>query len=203
MESQGDGMPNPADRHSLDQAIRKARAAQAEQTDVVVDLRAAELARLAIIEDELKEISAQLPEDNDQFDFALVPGNPPRLWIDMIAFIMMGRDRKMYRFVKDTRGGRQVLAESADPAVIGAKVTDYIAHRLVERERMLASEPEMSAGIEDATATTGKAGAAGRRGYSVRGLVGAFLIGVALGAVALLVWGIYVVSWLPGFGPSN
>jgi hypothetical protein len=198
METQKDGIPNPADRRRLDEAIRKARIAQAEQTDVVVDLRAAELARLAMIEDELKEISAQLPEDNDQFDFALVPGNPPRLWVDMVAFVMMGRDRRTYRFVKDTRSGRQVMAESTDPAVIGAKVTDYVAHRIVERERLLAGDPEFAAPGADGGIAGAMGGGRGRRAFGLRGIAAAFLIGLALGALCLLLWGYYVASWLPG-----
>jgi len=198
MESQEDGISNPADRRRLDEAIRKARIAQAEQTDVVVDLRAAELARLAMIEDELKEISAQLPQNNDQFDFALVPGNPPRLWIDMIAFVMMGRDRKTYRFVKDTRSGRQVIAESTDPAAIGAKVTDYVAHRIIERERLLAGEPEMAAPGTDGGRAAAVAGRRGRRAFGLRGMAAAFIVGLALGALCLLLWGYYVASWLPG-----
>jgi hypothetical protein len=198
METQEDGIPNPADRRRLDEAIRKARIAQAEQTDVVVDLRAAELARLAMIEDELKEISAQLPEDNDQFDFALVPGNPPRLWVDMVAFVMMGRDRRTYRFVKDTRSGRQVMAESTDPAVIGAKVTDYVAHRIVERERLLAGEPEFVVPGADGGIAGAMAGGRGRRAFGLRGMAAAFIVGLALGALCLLLWGYYVASWLPG-----
>jgi hypothetical protein len=196
MQKHDDGIANPADRRRLDEAIRKARIAQAEQTDVIVDLRAAEIARLAMIEDELKELSAQLPESNDQFDFALVPGNPPRLWIDMIAFVMMGRDRKTYRFVKDTRSGRQVIAESTDPAVIGAKVTDYVAHRIVERERLLAGEPEMTA--PGANGVTGGIAGGRRRAFGLRGMGAAFLIGLAIGALGLLLWGYYVTSWLPG-----
>ena len=200
MQSQDDGIPNPAHRNSLDQAIRRARIAQAEQTDVVVDLRAAELARLTMIEDELKQIATQLPESNDQFDFVLVPGNPPRLWIDMIAFVMMGRDRRTYRFVRDTRSGRQVIAESADPAEIGAKVMEYVAHRIVERERLLASEPEMPAPDEEAAKGPRAAPVMRRRGYGMPSLIGAFVIGLGVGALALLVWGFLIVSWLPGAG---
>jgi hypothetical protein len=149
-----------------------------------------------MIEDELKEIFAQVPEGNDQFDFALVPGNPPRLWIDMIAFIMMDRDRRTYRFIRDTSSGRQVIAQSAEPEVIRAKVMDYVAHRIVERERLLAGEPEMPARSPDAMTGTGRI-----RGYfGVPGLVAAFLFGLMFGALALLFWGFYVVSWPSGAG---
>jgi len=33
------------------------------------------------------------------------------LWIDAIAHVVMGRDKRHYRFMHDTRYGRKVLAE--------------------------------------------------------------------------------------------
>jgi hypothetical protein len=60
------------------------------------------------------------------------------LWIDAIAHVAMGRDRRVYRFVQDTRYGRKVLAESLHIPDIVQAVTKYLAQRLVERERALA-----------------------------------------------------------------
>ena len=52
----------------------------------------------------------------------------------------MGRDKRQYRFVQDTRYGRAVLAETYEvPAMVQA-VTRYVARRLVERERALADD---------------------------------------------------------------
>ena len=50
----------------------------------------------------------------------------------------MGRDKRLYRFVLDTRHGRKVLAESPQAEEIVTAVTDYVARRMVERERALA-----------------------------------------------------------------
>jgi hypothetical protein len=69
-----------------------------------------------------------------------VPGEHPRLYVDILAFVEMARDKRQYRFVQDTRWGQRVLVETDDvQAAIGA-VTDYVALRLVEREKALASD---------------------------------------------------------------
>ena len=47
---------------------------------------------------------------------AVSRGDVPRLWIDVIAHVEMGRDKRQYRFVQDTRYGRAVLAESYESA---------------------------------------------------------------------------------------
>ena len=77
---------------------------------------------------------AQVPEQVDLFDRGISQGETPRLWIDVVAHILMGRDKRIYRFVQDTRFGRIVLAESHDVPVIVDAVTDYVARRMIERE---------------------------------------------------------------------
>lgn len=125
----------------LRDAMRKARVAQTVRNDVIVDLRETELARLEVLADTLAPVFAELPQDAEQFECSLVAGATPRLWIDMLAFIDMGRDKRTYRFVSDTRSGRQIMLETTNVADIADKVTNYIAHRLVERERSLAAAP--------------------------------------------------------------
>src|SRR6516162_3861009 len=126
----------------LRDALRKARIEAADRTGVVVDLRDAEVARLEILNDALDPLFAQVPEQIDLFDRGISQGDTPRLWIDVVAHVMMGRDKRMYRFVQDTRFGRIVLAESHEVAAIVDAVTDYVARRMVERERALvATQP--------------------------------------------------------------
>lgn len=139
---------NPAARPApdLQAALRRARVIEAEHSEVIVDLRAAEIARLEELRDELQPVYAQIPPEHAVlFDGGLVPGFPPRLWIDIVSFVEMGRDRRLYRFLRDSRSGRAVLFENASAAEMANKITDYIAHRLVERERMLAEDAGMSA----------------------------------------------------------
>src|SRR3984885_16286675 len=93
-------------------ALREARIEAAERTGVVVDLRDAEIARLELLNDELDPVFAEVPAGVDLFDRGISRGDTPRLWIDAIAHIEMGRDKRLYRFVQDSRFGRVVLAES-------------------------------------------------------------------------------------------
>lgn len=123
----------------LRDALRQARIEAADRTGVIVDLRDAELARLEILNEALDALFAQVPDSVDLFDRGISQGETPRLWIDAVAHVVMGRDKRLYRFVQDTRHGRIVLAESHEAATIAESVTDYVARRLIEREQALAS----------------------------------------------------------------
>src|SRR6201991_3795269 len=125
----------------LRDALRKARIEAADRTGVVVDLRDAEVARLEILSEALDPLFAQIPEQVDLFDRGISQGETPRLWIDVVAHVLMGRDKRMYRFVQDTRFGRIVLAESHEVPVIVHAVTDYVAQRMIEREHAIAAPP--------------------------------------------------------------
>ena len=130
-------IPGPG---SLKSAIRKARIESAERSDVVSDLRGAELARLELLQDAISGVLAEVPEGIDMFDAGLVPGDHPRLFIDMLAFVEMARDRRTYRFLQDTRYGRLTLIESDHLGPLVEAVTNYVARRLIEREKALASD---------------------------------------------------------------
>ncbi len=125
----------------LRDALRQARIEAADRTGVVVDLRDAEVARLEILNEALDPLFAQVPEQVDLFDRGVSQGETPRLWIDVVAHVLMGRDKRIYRFVQDSRFGRIVLAESHDVAVIVDAVTDYVARRMIEREHALVATP--------------------------------------------------------------
>lgn len=143
-DDQPDGrepQPAPLRKRDLARAIREARVAQSARSDVIVDLRAGEIARLEQLSEDVAAVLDQVPEAHlDMFDGGLVPGFPPRLWIDMLTFVDMGRDRRTFRLIRDSRSGRTTLAESPDASVIIDKITEYVAHRVVERERVMASD---------------------------------------------------------------
>src|SRR5260221_12841480 len=107
----------------LRDAMRDARIEAAERTGVVVDLRDAEVARLELLNEELDPVFAEIPDRIDLFDRGLSRGDTPRLWIDAIAHIEMGRDKRIYRFVQDSRIGRPYLSESTVQHVIIAAFT--------------------------------------------------------------------------------
>ena len=137
------GMPSTSDLPPprLRDALRRVRIESAGQTGGVVDLRDAEVARLEILNDALDPIFAEIPDRIDLFDRGVSQGETPRLWIDVVAHVVMGRDKRAYRLVQDNRYGRLVLAESHEVAVMVQAITDYVARRMVERERALATTP--------------------------------------------------------------
>ena len=132
-----------ADR-SLKETIRALRIDEAERTGVVVALREADLARLGMLQDRLKPVFDEVPRHVELFDTGITPGETPRLWIDMVSFVEIGRDKRSYRFLQDTRDGRRVLIESADIGAVAGRITGYVARRLIERERLLAQTPAIA-----------------------------------------------------------
>jgi hypothetical protein len=142
-------------------AIRQARVENAERAEAIADLREIETGRLALLESALKPVVGQAPPDVDMFDLALARGDHPRLFVDMIAFVDMAHDRRTYRFHQDTRNGRVLIAESPSIDAVAAAVANYVARRLIERERALASSwPDPQPPQADS-----KAPAAGQRAW--------------------------------------
>ncbi len=122
----------------LADAVRQAKIAAAQRSDVVVDIREADHARLEILLEELQPLLDELPPGDDYFDFFLSGGQHPRLWVDGTGNVVMARDRRTYRFVRETRLGRLTIAESTEPRAIAEAITDYVAERIVEREQAFA-----------------------------------------------------------------
>jgi hypothetical protein len=130
--------PEESRPQRLKDALRKARVESAERSGIVVDLHDAEVARLELLNEAIAPLFGEIPAEVDLFDLGISRGETPKLWIDAIAHVAMGRDKRIYRFVQDTRYGRKVLAESVHIPEIVQVVTKYLAQRLVERERALA-----------------------------------------------------------------
>jgi len=108
------------------------------------------------------------------FDRGVSRGDVPRLWIDVITYVIMGRDKRTYRFVQDTRYGRKILFESGDIPQTAKAITRYIAGRLIERERALS---------EDASQPQRKV----RRGGWFWRAIAAFILGFIGGIAALII----------------
>lgn len=182
--------------------IREIKNDIADRDDVVVDIREAQLTRLELLADELKPVFAEVPHDDDWFDLVISSGVQPRLWIDAVAHVTMARDRRTYRFLRDSRLGRVVMAESSDAKKVAEQVTRYIAERIVERRRALAGDtlslerapaPDIAVPIHGGNdrsghSLAGRSGKAGSiRSLLLRGLV-AVIIGGLVGAGAVLVF---------------
>lgn len=121
----------------LKTAIRQAKTAQADRLDSITDIRETDIARLELLLQDLQPVFDVVPAADEQWDFCLNKGMQPRLWLDASAFVMIARDRRSYRFVRDTRLGRIILADNKDIKVISEAVTRYIASRILERERLM------------------------------------------------------------------
>lgn len=141
--SDSTGKPEQGKTPPLRSAMRSARIEAAERSAVIVDLRDAEAARLEMLNGALDPVFEEIPAEHlPLFDRGLGAGTQPRLWIDMVTYVAMGRDKRTYRFLQDTLNGRRVLAESLEIAPVVHAVTRYVARRLVAREQMLAeAEP--------------------------------------------------------------
>ena len=125
---------------NLRSALRRARTESAEQHDALAEVRQAEVARLEMLEDAVRPIVDQAPDDVELFDLGVTHGERPRLFLDMISFVDLAHDRRTFRFFQDTRHGRVLIAENESAERIVAAVTNYVARRLVEREQALAAD---------------------------------------------------------------
>jgi hypothetical protein len=171
----------------LKEAMHQARVEAAERTSVVVDLRDAEVARLELLNEALDPLFAEIPPEVELFDRGLSRGDTPRLWIDAVAHVAMARDKRVYRFLHDTRVGRHVLAESHDIPDIVQAVTGYVARRLIERERALDEDPDFITRVGRPEA------ARESRRRRRRGLI-TLALGFVLGVVTLIVVALLVAS---------
>lgn len=193
MSDSGENITPIEDARKLSDAVRKVKNAFADRDDVVVELREASKVRLELLAQELEPVFAQVPPEEPHFDFAVSSGLQPRLWIDATAHVEMGRDKRSYRFVRDTRLGRVVLAESHDIKPVADQVTLYIAERMVERQRMLEEGPlellpQAPAPAEKADRAAITAPRRKNRQDAVMANLVWFLLGALGGMFALMLW---------------
>jgi hypothetical protein len=179
----------PDEPQRLRDALRQARLESAERTGVIVDMRDADVARLEILNEALDPLFKEVPDNVEMFDRGITRGDQPRLWIDVVAHVDMGRDKRTYRFVQDGRYGRHILAESAEIGEIVESVTKYVARRIIEHERALAADerPLLQDPVRDARYRRKM------RWRAFRAFVFGLLLGIAvvIGTLALMIarWG--------------
>ena len=100
----------------------------------------------------------------------------------------MARDKRTYRFLKDTRLGRVVLAESQDVEDVADSVTHYLAERIIEREKAMESDFLLTKMGDEAINEDAARKARLAKDKEHRGSNGLwwFLFGVLAGAVGLV-----------------
>lgn len=177
--------------------LREVKNAIADRDDVVVDIREAQFTRLELLADELKPVFAEVPHDDDWFDLVISSGAQPRLWIDAVAHVTMARDRRTYRFLRDTRLGRVVLAESSDMKPVADQVTRYIAERMIERRRAMEGDTiALERAPAPPPAPEERAGAGASVSAVLRSLL-VILVGGLVGVAAVLA---FTGGWLERLG---
>jgi hypothetical protein len=181
MTDKAENQETAAQSRRLADVIREVKNAAADRDDVVVEIREASRTRLELMAAELEPLFTQLPADIDLFDFTISAGLQPRLWIDAVSHVAMARDRRTYRFLKDTRAGRVVLAEDTAIKPVADQVARYVAERLIERERL------MEGGAEPALPGLERRRAEDASTVVQRGGWTAFLSGLGLVAAGALV----------------
>lgn len=191
----------PSNVRSLSDAIRRVRLGETDRSDVAADFREAEQARLELLADELRDVFAEVPAEDEQFVFSISHGTQPRLWIDSTAFVTVGRDRRTYRFLKDTRLGRTVIVESASLDDVADTVTNYVAERIIERERAIEGDWLIKRVMRDDPARPGRKAlrleTEPKRILDNRHagwIVAGFLGGVLIGAVSLFLYAWYAAG---------
>lgn len=167
------GTDGPSDGR-LDNALRSARMAQAEHLNAIFEIRDMQHLRLVALKDDLADVIAEKPGAGDVTDLTVDGEEPYRLWIDVLSYVIMEPDPRTFRFVQDTEEDHQIIFETKDRGEMVRKITDYVAHRMIEQERLRSSR-EIS----------GQTSA--REGYSGLALFFAWICGLALGVLALFV----------------
>lgn len=184
MEESVKSLSQAAASRSLREAIRKARLEEAERLDLSADHRDGEIARLELLKAELEAVFADLPTHDDRFNLVLVPSRPARLWIDLFTYAAIDDASGAYLFLRNSENGRRTLFSSNNVADVADRITRYMAHEIVHRERLEASLVGSSRvsriGLEPGLA---------RPGLGV--VIAAFAIGILTGAAGLL-----AAAWL-------
>lgn len=160
-----------AEMEGMKNAVRHARLTEAAYFDSVLTIRDAQTLRLQVLKDELLPLVASLKDQDPYIDLVVVPGDPPRLWVDPVSWVVMEPNPQTYRLVQDSQAGRQILLETPVRADMVERLKLHFAHRVVLRERQLNS-PAGSV--------------VSRAGYSGNALLFSWLSGFAMGALILL-----------------
>ena len=93
--------------------------------------------RLDALAQSLRSVYSEIPKvaqaRQDAFTFALLPGKPPRFWVDLTSFVVMTDGGQTFHFMKDVREGRITLFESDSLEETANAITDYVAERIVQQ----------------------------------------------------------------------
>ncbi len=124
-----------SDQSQMMKALREARLAEASQLDSILALQDARALRLDALRAELVPQLANNAAARAMFDLNVQTGATPRLWIDLVSFVVMEPDSRTYRLVQDHEDRRSTLFETRDLQHMVQFATKYLAHRIIAREK--------------------------------------------------------------------
>jgi hypothetical protein len=127
-----------AEPENLAEAVRQAREMEAVHFEALRGFADSKSLRLQVLKLDIEGLIKQDPDAPRIFHLALLPGEPPRLWVDLVTAVVMEPDHRTYRLVQDLEWGREILLETPKREEIVKFLRVYLAHRLVQRERQLA-----------------------------------------------------------------
>ena len=179
------GIARPATSRSLHEVVRKARVEEAYRLDEAADHRDSEIARLDLLKAELEAVFAEIPANDDRFTLMLVQSRPARLWVDLFTYVAVDEASGTYLFIRNSESGRRTLYSTASASEMADRITSYVAHEVVRRERLEAALLEPLQREERPSAQPEPA----RLGLGV--VVSAFIIGLLTGAA-----GLFAAAWL-------
>jgi hypothetical protein len=127
---------------ALAEAMHRARMQDLQNSDVELDevVSAAPVSsqmRLQALRNRLEALYTAIPQDVQGMDLGVVREDKPRLFLDMLSFVDIREGNHDFRLVQQGRNGEQVLLETKDETALIARITDYIAQRLILRERSM------------------------------------------------------------------
>jgi hypothetical protein len=166
-----------ADRQ-FETALKQARLAETAHIDALIALKDGKALRL----DHLRaKILQSLPLENPLrplVDLRLSPGEPPRLFLDLVTSVGMGPDGRVFELQQDQEGDRIVTYETPDADAMFRQILKIQAHRYI-------ADARKAPYAEDSGAT---APATDRDWITI---IYIWFTGFIFGASALAAWSIY------------
>ena len=120
--------------------LKRARELQGAGHEAQLAARDMAAMRLLAVKQELAPYVESLPEVRGFVELALVSGERPRLWLDLVSYVVISPDQQHWQLVQDTVEGREIVFETDQLDELVAFLRKFIAHRVVQRERLLRSD---------------------------------------------------------------
>jgi len=172
----------------LDRAISDVRLARGMQFDVRREQLSGTILRLEVLRLAISEVIAGRREAKQFIDLQLLGGDKPRLWIDLVSYVVMAPSARHYQLVRDRQDNCEILLETDNLDDMIAYLTSYIANRILVRERQLVTD---DAAVLNVLNTVKKSVQKPVRTYSTLALIFAWFCGVFLGVVGLFTFGVW------------